>query len=87
MTPAERELLERLLAGERLDWVHPLHYIGVALDGGVSRPAISQRTVHACIRLGWVEAQICREYFQPVMLTEKGRLALIKEEIHGYQEE
>ncbi len=73
MTTAQRELLRRIADGEDLHWVHPATATGRALLGDGARQAIADRTVHACLRAGWLRVRISSDYFQPVELTDSGR--------------
>ncbi len=76
MTTAQRELLRWIADGEPLHWVHPVTPTGKALLGDGARQAIADRTVHACLRAGWLRVRISSDYFQPVELTESGRHVL-----------
>ena len=76
MTAAQRELLQRVAHGEPLHWVHPATPTGSALFGDAFRRPIPDRTVHACIRHGWLKVAISTAYFQPVHLTDAGQRAL-----------
>jgi predicted deacylase len=78
MTAAQRELLDRIASGKALFWVHPFTPTGDALLDSDTRKRIQDRTVHTCIREGWLKVQVSRDYFQPIALTEKGSRQLQK---------